>query len=107
MRSIELEMGLSSNDDLVRVGGDTTASGHSSSGRREIRPFHALREKCALDVDTFLSLGTNSSSLRKSRFVFLERGRMPVISLLEKCASTRLLSNVVLGSPFTHSSWNS
>ena len=43
---------------------------------------------------------TNSSSPRKSGFVFLEKGKKPVISLLEKCAFMRLLSNVVLGSPF-------
>ena len=52
VRSSELETWLSSNDDPVGVGGDTAASGPSSSGRRKIRLFHAIREKCALDADT-------------------------------------------------------
>ena len=107
MRSSELEMGLPSNDDPVRVGGDTTASSHSSSRRREIRPFHALREEGALDADTFFKFRDRFQFLRKSRLFFLKRGRKPVISLLEKCDSTRLLSSVVLGSLSTHSSWNS
>ena len=71
-------MVLSSSDDPVEVGGDTAASGPSSSGQRKIKPFHAIREKCALDADTFLGLMTNSSSLRKSGFVFLEKGKKPV-----------------------------
>ena len=53
VRSSELETGLSSSDDPVEVEGDTTASGLSSSGQRKIRPFHAFREKCALDANTF------------------------------------------------------
>ena len=53
VRFSELEIGLSSSDDLVGVGEDTAASGASSSGRREIRPFHALREDYALDPNTF------------------------------------------------------
>ena len=55
----------------------------------------------------YLGLETNSSSSRKSRFVFLEKGKKPVISRLEKCASTGQLSSVALGSPSIHSSWNS
>ena len=53
VRSSELETGLSSSDDPVEVEGDTIASGLSLSGQRKIRPFHALREECALDANTF------------------------------------------------------
>ena len=53
VRSSELEMGWSSGDDPNEAGGDTTASGPSSSGRKEIKPFYALREDCALDFNTF------------------------------------------------------
>ena len=49
VRSSELEMGWSSSDDPIGSRGDTTTSSPSSSRRREIRPFHALREDCALD----------------------------------------------------------
>ena len=53
VRSSELEMGWSSSDDPIEAGGDTTALSPSSSGRKEIKPFHALREDCALDFNTF------------------------------------------------------
>ena len=43
----ELDIGLSSSDDLVRVEEDTTAS-----GAREVRAFHAFGEVCGLDSDT-------------------------------------------------------
>ena len=52
VRSSELEMGLSSSDDLVEVEGDIAASSPFLSRQREIRPFHSLREESALDVDT-------------------------------------------------------
>ena len=48
VRSSELEMGLSSSDDLVEVEEDTT-----SSSPREVRAFSALGEECGLDVETF------------------------------------------------------
>ena len=52
VRSSELEIGLSSSDDLIRAGGDTAASGLLSSRLREIRPFEAFREECVLDTNT-------------------------------------------------------
>ena len=52
VRSSELEMGWSSSDDPIGSRGDTATSSPSSSRRREIRPFHALREECTLDTDT-------------------------------------------------------
>jgi len=52
VRSSELEIGLSSSDDLVEAEVDTAASSPSLRGRREVRSFHALREDCALDADT-------------------------------------------------------
>ena len=53
MRSSEHEPRLSSSNDLVKARGDTAASSPSSSRRREIKPFHALREDYALDPNTF------------------------------------------------------
>ena len=52
VRSSKLEMGLSSSDDPIEVEGDTATFGLSSSRQRENRPFHALKEECALDTDT-------------------------------------------------------
>lgn len=52
VRSSELKTGLSSSDDPVKAEVDTAASDPSSSIQREIRPFHALKEECALDVNT-------------------------------------------------------
>ena len=68
VRSNELETGLSSSDDPVEVEGDIAASGLSSSERRKIRPFHALREECALDANTFFRF--------QDRFQFLEEVRV-------------------------------
>ena len=48
MRFSELEMGISSSNDLVEVEEDTAAS-----GPREVRTFHALGEVCGLASDTF------------------------------------------------------
>ena len=45
VRSSELEIGLSSNSDLME--GDTAVS-----IPREVRAFHALEEVCGLDADT-------------------------------------------------------
>ena len=42
MRSSELETGLSSNDDLIRAGGDTTTSSHSLSDRGRLGLFMPL-----------------------------------------------------------------
>ena len=47
VRASELEIGLSSSDDPVRVEEDTT-----TSGPREVRAFHAFGEVCGLDSDT-------------------------------------------------------
>ena len=63
VRSSELEMGLSSSDDLMEVEADTTAS-----NPREIRAFHALGEGCSLDDDTL--------SRFKGRFQFPDRIRV-------------------------------
>ena len=64
--SSELETRLSSSDDHVEAEVDTTAS-----GRREVRAFHALREGCTLDADTFFRF--------RDRFQFLKgvRIRLP------------------------------
>ena len=51
-------------------------------------------------------LEIDSSSLRKSRFVFLEKGKKLVISRLEKYAFMRLLSNVAIDFPFNNLSRN-
>ena len=59
---------MSSSDELVEAKGDTTAFGLSSSGWKEIRPFHALREECALDVNTLFRF--------RNRFQFLEEVRI-------------------------------
>ena len=72
VRSSELETRLSSSDDPVEVEGDTAASGLSSSGRRKIRPFHALREECALDTNTFFR--------SRDRFQFPEEVRVSTSS---------------------------
>ena len=63
VRSSELEMGLSSSNDLVKVEEDTAAS-----GPQEIKAFHALGEVCGLDVDTL--------SKFRDRFQFPERVRV-------------------------------
>ena len=89
---------MSSSDELVEAKGDTTAFGLSSSGWKEIRPFHALREECALDADTLFRF--------RDRFQFPEEVKIH-LSRLGKCASIRLLSSVALGSPSIHSSLNS
>ena len=47
VRSSELKIGLSSNDDPVGVGGDI-----SLFAPREVRAFSALREECGLDTKT-------------------------------------------------------
>ena len=54
-----------------------------------------------------LVLEIDSSSPRKSRFVFLEKGKKPVISRLEKYAFMRLLSSAALDFLSIHLSWNS
>ena len=65
VRSSELEIGLSSSDDLVKVEEDTTAS-----GPREVRAFHAFEEVCGLDSDTL--------SRFRDRFQFPERVQIPL-----------------------------
>ncbi|KAL0005311.1 hypothetical protein SO802_012872 [Lithocarpus litseifolius] len=52
VRSSELENGLLSSDDPIKAEVDTTTSGPSSFGRREIRSFRTLREECDLDANT-------------------------------------------------------
>ena len=66
VRSSKLEIGLSSNDSLVEVGGDTAVS-----APREVKAFHALDEVCGLDTDTL--------SRFKDRFQFSDsvRVRLP------------------------------
>ena len=78
---------------------------HLDGGR--LGPFMPLGKICPRLLTPFLGLRIDSNSPRKSGFVFLEKEKKPVISHLEKCASTRLLSNVVLGSSSIHPSWNS
>ena len=63
VRSSELEMGLSSSNDLVKVEEDTAAS-----GPREIRAFHALGQVCGLDAEVL--------SRFRDRFQFPERVRV-------------------------------
>ena len=68
VRSSELETGLSSSDDTVKAKRDTITSGPLSFGWKEIGPFHALREKCALDANTLFRF--------RDRFQFLEEVRI-------------------------------
>ena len=63
VRASELEIGLSSSDDPVRVEEDTI-----TSGPREVRAFHAFGEVCGLDSDTL--------SRFRDRFQFPERVRI-------------------------------
>ena len=63
VRSSELEIGLSSNDDIVEAGGDTVIS-----APREVRTFHTFEEVCALDGDTLYRF--------KDRFQFPDRVRV-------------------------------
>ena len=63
VRSSELEMGLSSSDDLVEMEDDTAAC-----SSREVKAFHALEEVCGLDTETL--------SRFRDRFQFLERVRV-------------------------------
>ena len=71
VRSSELEMGLSSIDDLVEVEADTTAS-----DPREIRAFHALGEVCSLDNEM--------PSKFRGRFQFPDRVRVRLPSEEER-----------------------
>ena len=59
VRSSKLETRLSSSDDPIKAEVDTT-----TSGQREIKAFHALKEECALDIDTPFRF--------KDRFQFLK-----------------------------------
>lgn len=52
VRSSELETRLLSSDDPVEAEVDMAAFGPSLPGRRKVRSFHALKEECALDIDT-------------------------------------------------------
>ena len=65
VRSSELEIGLSSNDNPVGVEVDTTVS-----VPWEVRAFHALREVCGIDDETL--------SRFKDRFQFPERVWLPL-----------------------------
>ena len=107
VRSSELETRLSSSDDPVEAEGEIAMFGPSSSGWREIRPFHAFREECAIELISFLGLEIGFDSLRRSGFNFFVKGKKLVLSCLGKCASMRLLSSVALDSLSIHSSWNS
>ena len=79
VRSSELEMGLSSSDNPIKAEGDSTASSPLSSGQREIRPFHALREECALDTDTLFRF--------KDSFQFPEEVRILLLREREKACA--------------------
>ena len=68
VRSSELETRLSSSDDPVEAEGEIATFGPSSSGWREIRPFHALREECALDANILFRF--------RDRFQFPEEVRI-------------------------------
>lgn len=102
VRSSELKAGLSSSDDPVKAEMDIAASGPSSSVQREIRHFYALKEECALDVNTLFRFRYNFNSLRKSGFDFLVKEKKPVLPRLEKYVFIRLLSNAALGFPSIH-----
>ena len=62
-RSSELEIGLSSSDDLIEMEGDTTAF-----SPREFRAFSALKDECGLEAETL--------SRFRDRFQFPERIRI-------------------------------
>ena len=102
VRSSELETRLPSNDNPMEEEADTAIS-----VPREVRAFHALREACNLDDETL--------SRFRDRFQFPERVRVHLPQGEERAchfslgrfASTKLLSSASLGSPSTHSSWNS
>lgn len=81
VRSSELKAGLSSSDDPVKAEMDIAASDPSSSVQREIRHFYALKEECALDVDTLFRF--------RYRFQFPEEVRIRLPCEGEKaCASS-------------------
>ena len=71
VRSSELETGLSSNDDPMEAGGDTTIS-----APQEVRAFYALDRMCGLDADTL--------SRFKDRFPFPDRVRVRLPSEEER-----------------------
>ena len=71
VRSSELETGLSSNDDPMEAGGDTTIS-----APQEVRAFYALDRMCGLDADTL--------SRFKDRFPFPNRVRVRLPSEEER-----------------------
>ena len=101
VRLTELEIGLSSNDDLVEARGDTTVS-----APWEVRAFYALDEVCGLGTDTLSEF--------KDRFQFPDRVRVCLPSE-EGQACHFFLGEVCfyeavflcrLRSPSTHSSWS-
>ena len=77
VRSSELLTGLSSSDDTVKAKRDTITSGPLSFGWKEIGPFHALREECALDANTLFRF-------RDRRFQFPEEVRNHLLQEGEK-----------------------
>ena len=101
VRSSELETGLSSNDDPMEAGGDTTIS-----APQEVRAFYALDRMCGLDADT-LSRFTD-------RFQFLDRVRVRLPSEEEwtyhffprEVCFYEAVFLCRLRSPSTHSSWS-
>ena len=101
VRLSELETGLSSNDNPVEAGGDTTVS-----APREVRTFHALDEVYGLDTDTLLGSRISFNFQIGSGLVCLAKRNEPAISSPRRYASTRLLFCVVLGFPSTPLSWS-
>ena len=79
VRSSELEIGLSSSNDLVEVKEDTMVS-----VPREVRAFHALGEVCNLDDKTL--------SRFRERFQFPERVRVCLPSGEERACHLSLLT---------------
>ena len=79
VRSSELEIGLSSSNDLVEVKEDTMVS-----VPREVRAFHALGEVCNLDDETL--------SRFRERFQFPERVRVCLPSGEERACHFSLLT---------------
>lgn len=98
VRSSELEMGLSYNDEPIEE--NTT-----TSTPRVVKAFSALEEECGLDVETFPVLGIGFNFLRGLRFVFLTKRNELATFHLERCASIRLPSKAGLGFPSTPLSW--
>lgn len=90
----ELEMGLSSSDDLIEVEGDTIASVPLSSLSppwRELGLFTLLRS-VHLMKRPLLNLWKGFSFLLRLGFFFLEMGKSSTLFPMGRCVSIRRLS---------------